>query len=126
MDTLFTIAFILVIAWFAYNRFRPLRGLQVLSSEQFQQGLEQTPSPVLIDVREKSEFNREHIPGARNIPLFQVQRNLPDIPKDRPVYLYCKSGMRSRSAAGMLLKGGVTNIAHLRGGLTAWKGKLTK
>jgi rhodanese-related sulfurtransferase len=51
---------------------------------------------------------------------------LSEIPKDKSVYLYCRSGMRSKQAARILQKNGFHEIAHLQGGMMSWKGKITK
>jgi len=51
--------------------------------------------PLLVDVRSPSEYRSGHIPGATNIPLQQMARNLNKIPTDRPVVLYCSTGYRS-------------------------------
>ena len=50
---------------------------------------------LLVDVREPSEYGSGHIPGAINIPLRKLARNLNKIPSDRPVVLYCTTGYRS-------------------------------
>lgn len=82
--------------------------------------------PLLIDVREPGEFKGGFIAGAQNMPLSQLPGSLTKIPKDQPVLLYCRSGMRSKSAAKMLLKNGHKELAHLQGGLGAWNGKLSR
>ncbi|WP_071591001.1 rhodanese-like domain-containing protein [Geminocystis herdmanii] len=51
--------------------------------------------PLLVDVREPSEYRSGHIPSAINIPLRTLSRNLNKIPSDRPVVLYCSTGYRS-------------------------------
>lgn len=78
---------------------------------------------ILLDVREKSEFAREHIAGARLMPLsnFCAQLDAAQLPRDKAIMLYCASGQRSLSAMRKLAAAGYTNIAHLDGGLAAWK-----
>ncbi|UUZ90766.1 rhodanese-like domain-containing protein [Paenibacillus sp. P25] len=88
--------------------------------------LEGSKQTVLIDVRELGEFKGGHIQGAKNIPLSQLNRRLGEIPKDRDLLLYCRSGMRSKSAARILMKNGFTRLAHLRGGISAWTGSVSK
>ena len=74
---------------------------------------------LLIDVREPVEFAREHIAGAESLPLsaFHISK----LPRDRKIVLCCQSGTRSTSALAQLQAGGYTDIAHLDGGLAAWK-----
>ena len=85
-----------------------------LSSKQKQE------VPVLIDVREPREFERNHAKGARNIPVNQVMQRLGEIPKDRDVLVICQSGNRSGSAAKALMQAGYTRIFNVSGGTGAW------
>ncbi|WP_110930349.1 rhodanese-like domain-containing protein [Paenibacillus bouchesdurhonensis] len=124
-STLINILFILLIVWFAYTRLRPAPGLRSLREEQFRNEL-QNSDQVLIDVREIGEYKRGHIPGAKNIPLSQLQGRLSEIPQDKDLLLYCQSGMRSKNAARILSKNGYGKLAHLTGGISAWRGKITK
>ena len=71
---------------------------------------------VLIDVREDAEHAREHIAGARLMPLCKL--DAAQLPKDKRIVLCCASGNRSRTAARRLALPG---LAHLQGGLFAWK-----
>lgn len=77
---------------------------------------------ILVDVREPDEYRREHIPGTNTlVPLsnFDLER-IPNRP-DKKLVLYCKSSRRSGLAAQELLKANWTEVAHLQGGITAWK-----
>lgn len=78
----------------------------------------------IIDVRERDEFNRKHILGARNIPLSQFKQYYTQIRKDQPVYLYDEFGFMSGRAAGKLKRAGYQNIHLLKGGLDRWEGKV--
>ncbi len=76
---------------------------------------------LLVDVREPSEYEREHIPGALLLPLSSFDADLfPHIPGQR-IVLHCAIGKRSLAAGKMLLKAGHGNVMHLAGGLAAWK-----
>ncbi|MEQ1773983.1 MAG: rhodanese-like domain-containing protein [Burkholderiales bacterium] len=78
---------------------------------------------LLLDVREKNEFAREHVAGARSMPLsnFCAQLGTAQLPRDKLIVLCCASGQRSQSAMRKLAAAGYTRIAHIDGGLTAWK-----
>jgi rhodanese-related sulfurtransferase len=71
---------------------------------------------ILIDVREPSEYDREHIVGARLMPLCNLDAAA--LPKGKRIVLCCASGNRSQTAARRLA---VSGLAHLEGGLFAWK-----
>src|SRR5215469_390712 len=75
----------------------------------------------LVDVREPHEFATRHLPGARNIPLADLERRLGELAAagSTPVFL-CRSGRRSLTACGLALRGGIEAPAHLEGGLLAW------
>ncbi|CAH0345708.1 Sulfurtransferase [Bacillus sp. CECT 9360] len=78
----------------------------------------------LIDVREPNEFEAGHILGARNIPLTQLKTRLKELRTDKPIYLYCQSGLRSGRAAQMLHRKGYKELYHLKGGFKQWSGKI--
>ncbi|GIV71200.1 rhodanese-like domain-containing protein [Caldilinea sp.] len=74
---------------------------------------------ILIDVRTPEEFAGGHIPGAVNISVEQLAQRLSEIPKDKPVVLYCRSGNRSNQAAQILERAGYSQIYDL-GGIITW------
>ena len=75
---------------------------------------------VVIDVRNRSEWNGGHLPGARLIPLPELTDRLEEIPADRQVVVHCQSGGRSSVAASVLLAAGRSRVANLAGGYAAW------
>ena len=81
-----------------------------------------TPSAVLVDVREVNEFRSGHIPGAINQPLSSI--NQIKIPKDKTLFVYCLRGSRSRRAVGILRRKGYS--ASSIGGITAYKGEIER
>ncbi|MEK4028832.1 rhodanese-like domain-containing protein [Pseudobacillus sp. FSL P4-0506] len=97
------------------------KAVQSLSQEEFIKGYRKAQ---LIDVREPNEFEAGHILGARNIPLTQMKTRMKEIRPDKPVYLYCQSGLRSGRAAQTLYKKGYRDLYHLQGGFKSWTGKV--
>ena len=75
---------------------------------------------LLVDVREVHEFDREHIPGALNLPLSVLRDRFDELPTDRPIWLYCLSGKRSYDAARALMGRGF-DAWSLPGGIKSWK-----
>lgn len=75
----------------------------------------------LVDVRSPGEFASGHVEGARNIPVQEIDSRASEIPKGKPVVLYCASGMRSGSAAAILRSKGRTDVHNL-GGISRWPG----
>jgi glyoxylase-like metal-dependent hydrolase (beta-lactamase superfamily II)/rhodanese-related sulfurtransferase len=76
---------------------------------------------IVFDVRKKSEFDSEHVLGATNIPLNQINSHLAELPKDKPFVLHCAGGYRSMLAASMLKARGWENFVDVRGGFKAIK-----
>lgn len=70
----------------------------------------------LLDVREKEEFNEGHIKGAVNIPLRELMTALNTLPKDKNIYVYCRSGHRSLDAVSFLNSLGIENAYNVNGG----------
>ena len=81
-----------------------------------------TPNAVLLDVREVDEFRSGHISGAVNVPLSAIHSV--SIPKDKPLFVYCLRGTRSKRAAAALKRMGYT--AKSIGGIAAYKGQLER
>ncbi|MFM8933814.1 MAG: rhodanese-like domain-containing protein [Gemmataceae bacterium] len=79
--------------------------------------------PALIDVREESEFGRDHLPGARHLGKGIIERDIeqayPNL--DAELVLYCGGGYRSALAAENLQRMGYTNVISLAGGYRGWK-----
>jgi rhodanese-related sulfurtransferase len=79
------------------------------------------PQTLLIDVREKSEYQSGHIPSAINIPLRTLSQNLDQIPRDRPVILSCSTGYRSAMGVTTLHLVGYENVKGFPASFMGWK-----
>jgi rhodanese-related sulfurtransferase len=80
-------------------------------------------APFVLDVRSLEEFVAGHVPGAVNIPHEQVAARLAEVPQDKEVVLYCRSGRRAAMAADVLAANGYTRLQHLEGDMTGWQEK---
>jgi hydroxyacylglutathione hydrolase len=76
--------------------------------------------PVLVDVRTAREWGEAHVDGSLNLPLSQLSERLVELPRDRPLIVYCASGYRSSIATSLLRREGLPDVANLVGGLGAW------
>ncbi len=74
----------------------------------------------LLDVREPDEYESARITGSILIPLGQVTARAAEIPKDKPVFVHCRSGMRSAKAVAALQELGYTQVWSVSGGIIAW------
>jgi len=92
-----------------------------LNAQQVWQRLEDDDSVLLVDVRTPGEYQMEHIPGARLLPLPVLRQRHNELPKERPIVCVCRSGARSQSACEQLAALGFTDVANLSGGMIGWK-----
>jgi rhodanese-related sulfurtransferase len=92
-----------------------------MTQEQLLEHLRSHPDHLFVlDVRTPQEFAEGHVPGAVNVPYDQVASRLAEVPKDKDVVLYCRSGRRAGLAADVLAAQGYTRLSHLEGDMTAW------
>lgn len=84
---------------------------QRLNAARAQQFITETKNLFLLDVRTVNEFNEKHLPGALNIPMGELEKRIDELPADKPILIYCRSGRRAKVAQ--------SQIAKLRPELTA-------
>jgi DMSO/TMAO reductase YedYZ molybdopterin-dependent catalytic subunit/glyoxylase-like metal-dependent hydrolase (beta-lactamase superfamily II)/rhodanese-related sulfurtransferase len=80
-----------------------------------------SPDTLLLDVREPEEYLHGHIPGAVNLPQADLASRLEELPRDRPVWMVCQAGLRSRRAGQFLKQMGFEEVASFPGGTAGWK-----
>lgn len=78
---------------------------------------------IVVDVREKKEFESGHIVDANNIPLAKLKQRVTELKKhlEKPVIVVCKMGQQSGEAAKILTDEGHTQVVKMTGGLAEWK-----
>jgi rhodanese-related sulfurtransferase len=93
--------------------------------EEVKRKLDRGEKFVLVDVREESEFSKDHLPGAvhlgKGVIERDVEQRVPD--PNTPIVLYCGGGFRSALAADNLQKMGYTNVLSMDGGIRVWREK---
>ncbi len=89
--------------------------------DHWQQGAKSLIPFMMLDVRTPEEYAAGHISGAKLIPVQQLAEHLSEVPHDKQVYVYCKSGGRSSRASKLLAVNGYHNIENIKGGFDAWK-----
>src|SRR5581483_6383514 len=93
--------------------------------DEVKQKLDSGEKFLLVDVREESEFAKDHLPGAIHLGKFLIERDIetsvPDL--NTPLVLYCGGGYRSALAADNLQKMGYTNVISMDGGVRGWREK---
>src|SRR5436190_18262902 len=94
-----------------------------ISAQEAAARVAEQPGPVLIDVRERDEYEQGYIPGALHIPRGNLESRIDNAvgERSRPVIVYCASGNRSAYAAKTLAELGFEDVVSLRGGFADWK-----
>lgn len=105
-------------------------GYKQISQDEAMQMMQEQSDYVIVDVRRPDEFAESHIKGAINVPNEVIQTaedaseladDLPDL--DQMLMVYCRTGNRSKEAAGRLAEFGYTNIYEF-GGIITWEGEI--
>ncbi len=99
------------------NSGKEVDAIERISATDLEQKLDKE-EVVLIDVRKKSEFDSEHVIGAINVPLNQINEHLAMFPKDKLFVVHCAGGYRSMIAASILKARGWEDFVDVRGGMS--------
>jgi rhodanese-related sulfurtransferase len=95
------------------------------TTDQVKQKLDRGDQFLLVDVREESEYAKDHLPGAvhlgKGVMERDVEQKFPDT--STPMILYCGGGFRSALAADNLQKMGYSNVISMDGGIREWREK---
>ena len=74
---------------------------------------------IFVDVRTPQEVAQGTVAGSLNIPLQQIQARYSELPKDKSLLIFCRSGKRSRAASDFLIQQGYTKVYNVDGGFLA-------
>jgi rhodanese-related sulfurtransferase len=101
------------------------KRVRELSVDQVKEMMDKGQRFHLVDVREESEWAKDHLPGAVHLGKGILERDAEDRLPDTaaPIVLYCGGGFRSALAADNLQKMGYTNVFSMDGGIRGWRDK---
>ena len=91
-----------------------------IDAATLQAKLNEKPRPLVLDVREPSEYAAGHIAGSTLLPLHQLSGRMSELPRDREIICVCASGSRSSSATKFLVDAGY-NAFNMKGGMFTWQ-----
>ena len=93
-----------------------------ITATELKEMLDAGKDPYLVDVREPVEYEIVKIPGGVLVPKDRILSGeaLAELPQDRPLVLYCRTGVRSAEALAAVKGAGFRDAVHVRGGVTAW------
>jgi rhodanese-related sulfurtransferase len=83
-------------------------------------GADGPDAPLLVDVRERSEFIEVRAPGAVLCPTSSFLLRFEELPRDRPLHVICTSGSRSAAVTAWLLRNGWNDVHNVAGGMAGW------
>jgi len=113
-------SFVLLLGLFVRNESR--RGGHAVTAQELV-NMVNRDNAVVLDVRDKKEFDQGHIVNAVNIPFANLSGRMDELKKyrDQPVVVACKQGQHAGSAGTLLRKAGFDNISRLTGGIAEWR-----
>ena len=94
--------------------------IKEIDSSELKNRLDAGEDIVLLDIRSEAELRQGILPDSEHLPMHLIPLKIQDLPKDKDVVLYCRSGARSYHACAFLAQQGVENVINLRGGILAW------
>ncbi len=83
--------------------------------------IENIPGLVVLDVRTDLEYSEEHIEGAVNIPVEELEQRIDELDNSDEFLVYCRTGNRSGAAISIMVRYGFDKIFHLSDGINGWK-----
>lgn len=92
-----------------------------ISATQANEMMQKNPQVFLLDVRTPGEYRQLRLEGARLIPIDQLLRRIAELPRDRPILVYCTVGARSSQVLRYLAGQGYPEVYNLYGGISAWQ-----
>lgn len=91
-----------------------------ISSQEAKAFIDRTKNAFILDVRTPQERQQGYIAGSQLIPIDTIERRLTEIPKNRPIIVYCAVGSRSRVVAQGLSRLGYQQVYNMRDGIVGW------
>ncbi|MFX3632713.1 MAG: sulfurtransferase TusA family protein [Candidatus Pristimantibacillus sp.] len=93
-----------------------------ISNKELIQKLGTDETITIVDVREPAEYAFNHIPGAKSIPLGELESRVDELRPDEELYVICRSGTRSDMASQLLADKGFKHVKNVIEGMSAWTG----
>jgi rhodanese-related sulfurtransferase/rubrerythrin len=104
------------------NLFTPGANMSPEEARKFING-QPRDSYQILDVRQPKEYEQGHLAGALLMPVKEVATRLAELDRNKPLLVYCHSGVRSKAASQLLLAEGFKDVYNMSGGIVAWAGE---
>jgi hydroxyacylglutathione hydrolase len=100
---------------------RPVCRIELIDPDELARRVDGEDAPVILDVRNDSEYASEHIPGSLHIPYGSLAKRVDELPRDQPIATICRGGKRSGLAASILQREGFSEVFHVGQGVGVWR-----
>ncbi len=100
---------------------RPVERIELIDPDELARRLAGPDAPLVLDVRNDSEYAAEHVPDSLHIPYGDIAARIDELPRDRQVAAICRGGKRSGLAASILQREGFADVIHVGKGVGAWR-----
>jgi hydroxyacylglutathione hydrolase len=100
---------------------RAVERIELIDPDELARRVAGPDAPLVLDVRNDSEYAGERIPGSLHIPYGDIAARLDELPRDRQVAAICRGGKRSGLAASILQRAGFADVIHVGKGVGAWR-----
>ena len=95
-------------------------GITLISIEEVFEIIKNNEDYIILDVRTQEEYGEGHIGSVVLISVDELEGRLDELPEDKPIIVYCKAGVRSNTAASILIENGFTQVYDMSGGILEW------
>jgi len=123
---------LITVLFFSMQKKEIPAGFETVTVEEAREMIEKD-EVFILDVRTPAEFNSSHIEGATLIPVTNsggsnlspdqlLEARINEVPRDKKILVYCRTGHRSTTASQMLVDAGYSDVYNMEGGITAWTG----
>ena len=103
-----------------YNAGLPIESLPLISANQLKNMLDHNEKLLILDTRSQEEWDSGHIKGALHIYVGYLEQRLAEVPRDKPVVVYCRTGHRAGLGASILLRANYQVVYNFPGSIKAW------
>jgi len=100
---------------------RPVQRIELIDPDELANRVAGPEPPLVLDVRNATEYAGEHVPGSLHIPYGDLAGRCDELPRDRPIAAICRGGKRSGLAASILQREGFGDVVHVGQGVGVWR-----
>ena len=98
----------------------PVNQIEQIAVDELRHRIAEQPDLQVLDVRRPAEYQSGHVPGAKSLPLSELEKTNLQLDPQKPTAVICAGGYRSSAATGILEQRGFTNLFNIVGGTSAW------